>query len=892
MANKDEFKQNPFTGKPDDIGPLASNENDGRIKKEDNAKLDWHPPVTKMNRYGVVLNGTGTPGDFDEMEVGVGTAIKVSGTIYLIYNGSSGATPAARNFKVGIAESTDGGRTWTNRHKIIDPLPEYNWIFAQDIVFKDGLYYLFLCGPLTDRTDQFTTEKNPKIWYTSPDLENWTYGGVYMNTTAMGLPNYCANSAIADGGDGYYYMTNSAIADAENAIWQARIIMLRTSYANFPTGWEKEWEGQTHYVLDYDEPRWAAAGFNTFFDSKIFKIRGYWVIYVGAAGWDDSGPEGRFFYATDIRGPYNTLPEPMYRTQDASVGTTSGRSAHIIDANLLITFADMNFTHDSKVSIVRFSNEMNDNAIDLTSDEIDNSNIKLINGTELEGLAAATFTPSNGENVGATFNMVPRGTGYNASIKSQIAMFGTDYTADPLNYESLTLRSGGTRHVVQSTAVGSGTVRPLTFLQGPTINAFSITPTGGVYVGPYTEGVSTDPSATNLRVVGTAKVNTLAFDDGTSQTTSASVKNIFDEGILRLTGGSGINFIGDGVTAIANGVNADVTITGTGTADVLLAGRSGGQTVNGGTAASEDLTLSSNATATKDRIFFGAASAYDELNIRLGVNTTVPASHIHAVSETTSLSRGIISQQSNDTNAQPFMVMRKSKNTAASPTATTSGNILGTLGFQAYVGGTNTWQFGSVISAITTGNASDAAYGPATRMAFFTGSGAAAVTEKLSIASDGVITNANGGGVPFGHMYVNDIAGFTITVSAADTWYEVNNASTPTFTQGQLKNVTFTDHYLTAVTAGYYQVDYSVSLDTTAAGQEVAATVMVNDTANVSAHSHGTVASGAAASEVSGITILNLAANDQVSIAVQNHSAAQNIIIHHAQLRLIYIGSP
>lgn len=60
---------------------------------------------------------------------------------------------------------------------------------------------------------------------------------------------------------------------------------------------------------------------------------------------------------------------------------------------------------------------------------------------------------------------------------------------------------------------------------------------------------------------------------------------------------------------------------------VLLAGRSGGQIVPGGTAASEDLTLTSTKHATKDRIFFGSAqtSAYDELNDRIGIGTPSPA---------------------------------------------------------------------------------------------------------------------------------------------------------------------------------------------------------------------------------------------------------------------------
>lgn len=53
-----------------------------------------------------------------------------------------------------------------------------------------------------------------------------------------------------------------------------------------------------------------------------------------------------------------------------------------------------------------------------------------------------------------------------------------------------------------------------------------------------------------------------------------------------------------------------------------LTGRAGGQTLRGGTAASESLTFSSTLNATKGSIFFGISSAagqYDETNNRLGL---------------------------------------------------------------------------------------------------------------------------------------------------------------------------------------------------------------------------------------------------------------------------------
>lgn len=58
----------------------------------------------------------------------------------------------------------------------------------------------------------------------------------------------------------------------------------------------------------------------------------------------------------------------------------------------------------------------------------------------------------------------------------------------------------------------------------------------------------------------------------------------------------------------------------------LLAGRTGGQTAYGSTVASENLTLSSTANATKGKIILGTSTAYDEVNDRLGIGTTGPSS--------------------------------------------------------------------------------------------------------------------------------------------------------------------------------------------------------------------------------------------------------------------------
>lgn len=120
-----------------------------------------------------------------------------------------------------------------------------------------------------------------------------------------------------------------------------------------------------------------------------------------------------------------------------------------------------------------------------------------------------------------------------------------------------------------------------------------------------------------------------------------TLKSYFD-GLYSLTGHTHTNelpsttaendvIMGDATHAWVKKTIADLkTALGLGTAAyvaenlyALLAGRSGGQTIEGGTAANEDLTLSSTHHATKGKIIFGT-SAYDQVNNRLGIGKNDP----------------------------------------------------------------------------------------------------------------------------------------------------------------------------------------------------------------------------------------------------------------------------
>jgi hypothetical protein len=71
-----------------------------------------------------------------------------------------------------------------------------------------------------------------------------------------------------------------------------------------------------------------------------------------------------------------------------------------------------------------------------------------------------------------------------------------------------------------------------------------------------------------------------------------------------------------------------------------LSGSAGGQTLIGGTASGENLTLRSTAHATKGAIILGAASSYDEENNRLGIGTLTPSANVHSMATTEQLRLG------------------------------------------------------------------------------------------------------------------------------------------------------------------------------------------------------------------------------------------------------------
>ncbi|MFA6973504.1 MAG: hypothetical protein WC238_02065 [Parcubacteria group bacterium] len=85
----------------------------------------------------------------------------------------------------------------------------------------------------------------------------------------------------------------------------------------------------------------------------------------------------------------------------------------------------------------------------------------------------------------------------------------------------------------------------------------------------------------------------------------------------------GANTLTTSNATVVTNLNADLLDARHESEFALLAGRSGGQILIGGTGSGDNLTLQSTSHSTKGKILFGT-SAYDEVNNRLGIGTASP----------------------------------------------------------------------------------------------------------------------------------------------------------------------------------------------------------------------------------------------------------------------------
>ncbi len=274
-----------------------------------------------------------------------------------------------------------------------------------------------------------------------------------------------------------------------------------------------------------------------------------------------------------------------------------------------------------------------------------------VNSTDLDAqtltLNGSNLSISNGNSVA-----LPTYTTYSAGTGIGIAAGVISNTGDTNAGDDIT---------TASTAGGdaSGTFSALSVIKIRGVNVSTSAPLNGQVLKynsgtlkwePATDANTTYTAGTGISIVGTTVSNTgdtNASDDLTTASTSGGdISGIFSAMTVNKIKGINVSATVPTNTQVlkynsgtltwepATDANTTytagtgITLTGTVFSNKLSTGVAGGQSVNGGTAAGNNLTLNSTTNATKGKILMGASSAYDEVNSRLGIGTTTPSAPV------------------------------------------------------------------------------------------------------------------------------------------------------------------------------------------------------------------------------------------------------------------------
>lgn len=158
--------------------------------------------------------------------------------------------------------------------------------------------------------------------------------------------------------------------------------------------------------------------------------------------------------------------------------------------------------------------------------------------------------------------------------------------------------------------------------------------TASIGANKVTVAMLAQAAANSILGNNTGSAANVAYLTGTQVTAMLDTFTSTLKGLTPASGGGTTKFLrADGTWAAPYTFSTGLTESAGVVTDNLSTGVAGGQSVIGGTAASNNLTLSSTSNATKGKILFGTSS-YDEANNRLGIGTASPTYPVHIVAGT------------------------------------------------------------------------------------------------------------------------------------------------------------------------------------------------------------------------------------------------------------------
>lgn len=196
-------------------------------------------------------------------------------------------------------------------------------------------------------------------------------------------------------------------------------------------------------------------------------------------------------------------------------------------------------------------------------------------------------------------------------------------------------------------------------------------------------------------------------------------------------------------------------------------GLAGGQTIAGGTAASEALTLSSTTHATKGAIIFGT-SRYDENLNYLGINIT-PSAPFHVASNT---SANMVGDTYGSGNASSQFLLRRANGTIGSPSIILANDRLGLFGGAGWKG--DDWSgFTGVLTVAAEADWVQGSSYPTYLTLSTTASGATTRTERIRFSASGLVGVGTTSPAALLNLGGNQSAAFTIN----GNYFRINGAT-------------------------------------------------------------------------------------------------------------------
>ena len=139
----------------------------------------------------------------------------------------------------------------------------------------------------------------------------------------------------------------------------------------------------------------------------------------------------------------------------------------------------------------------------------------------------------------------------------------------------------------------------------------------------------------------------------------------------------------------------------------------------------------------------------------------------------------------------------------------------------------------------------------------------------------------------YGSMYM-DNGSVAVTIAATNTYYQIASG----FTGGGCSQFTFQNSKeLRCDRAGIYRVDWQISRSVPGVAQEIEGGVFKNGVIQLNTTAHNQSQTAGTQQSFAGSGILTLAANDLISLAVNNTTSTNTITITHANLTIHRVGS-